>query len=210
MAILLNELFFPKTDPNTASLLAAFAFCSTYVFRPFGAMLFGYIGDNIGRKSALVISTFMMSISCFIMTILPTYQEIGIWASIIMISCRVIQSFAATGESIGAEIYLTEILKPPLSYKVVSWVAEVCTLGSLGALCIATIVLKSQANWRFVFGLGCIIALVGSASRTRLKETIEFSDLKRRMQKAIEQLSKQSKVNLKKLHQRLKKLKLNQ
>ncbi len=187
MAILLNELFFPKTDPNTASLLAAFAFCSTYVFRPFGALLFGYIGDNIGRKITLVISTFMMSISCFIMTILPTYQEIGIWASIIMISCRIMQSFAATGESIGAEIYLTETLKPPLSYKVVSWVAEVCTLGSLGALFIATIVLKSHANWRFVFGLGCIIALVGSASRTRLKETIEFSDLKRRMKKIIEQ-----------------------
>ena len=188
MAVLLNEIFFPKTDPHTASLLAAFAFCSTYVFRPFGALFFGYIGDNIGRKNTLIISTFMMFISCFIMAVLPAYKDIGIWASIIMISCRILQSLAATGESIGAEIYLTETLKPPLSYKVVSWVAEVCTLGSLAALFIAAVVLKSQVSWRVVFGVGCIIAFVGSAARTRLKETVEFSDLKRRMKKAIEEI----------------------
>lgn len=189
MAVLLNEIFFPKTDPATASLLSAFAFCSTYVFRPFGALVFGYIGDNIGRKSTLVISTLMMSISCFIMAILPTYNEIGITASVIMISCRVLQSFAATGEAMGAEIYLTETLKPPMSYKVVSWVAEVCTLGSLAALAVASTVLKLQVSWRLIFGLGCIVAFVGSTARTRLKETIEFSDLKRRMKKAIDSIS---------------------
>ncbi len=59
MAVLLNELFFPKTDPHTAALLSAFAFCSTYVLRPFGALIFGWIGDNIGRKSTVVITTIM-------------------------------------------------------------------------------------------------------------------------------------------------------
>ena len=54
MAVLLNELFFPKTDPFTASLLSAFAFCSTFVFRPFGALLLGYIGDHIGRKVTIM------------------------------------------------------------------------------------------------------------------------------------------------------------
>ena len=51
MAVLLNELFFPKTDPFTGSLLSAFAFCSTYLLRPFGALIFGYIGDNIGLSA---------------------------------------------------------------------------------------------------------------------------------------------------------------
>jgi MHS family proline/betaine transporter-like MFS transporter len=55
MAVLLNELFFPKTDPFTASLLSAFAFCSTYLLRPFGALIFGWIGDNVGRKATVVI-----------------------------------------------------------------------------------------------------------------------------------------------------------
>ena len=54
MAVLLNELFFPKTDPHTASLLAAFAFCSTYIFRPIGALIFGFIGDYVGRKVTVI------------------------------------------------------------------------------------------------------------------------------------------------------------
>ena len=60
MSVLLNELFFPKTDPHTAALLAAFAFCSSYVLRPFGALIFGYLGDHIGRKSTVIITTMMM------------------------------------------------------------------------------------------------------------------------------------------------------
>ena len=63
MAVLLNELFFPKTDMHTAALLSAFAFCSTYLLRPVGAIVFGYIGDHVGRKVTVVITTTMMSIS---------------------------------------------------------------------------------------------------------------------------------------------------
>src|SRR5579863_7942842 len=72
MAVLLNELFFPKTDPHTASLITAFAFCSTYVLRPFGAFLFGYIGDHVGRKATVILTTLMMAISCIIMANVPT------------------------------------------------------------------------------------------------------------------------------------------
>src|ERR1700676_3053911 len=78
MAVLLNDIFFPKTDPHTASLLSAFAFCSTYVFRPIGALIFGWMGDNIGRKSTIIFTTVMMSFSCLIMANLPTYAQIGI------------------------------------------------------------------------------------------------------------------------------------
>ena len=58
MAVLLNELFFPKTDPFMASLLSAFAFCSTYLLRPFGALIFGWIGDRMGRKFVIITTTF--------------------------------------------------------------------------------------------------------------------------------------------------------
>jgi len=60
MIVLLNELFFPKTDPHTAALLTALAFCSTYVLRPFGALIFGWLGDNIGRKTTVVITTLLI------------------------------------------------------------------------------------------------------------------------------------------------------
>jgi MFS family permease len=59
MAVVLNEIFFPKTDPFTASLLSAFSFCSIFVFRPFGALIFGYIGDNVGRKATVIITTLL-------------------------------------------------------------------------------------------------------------------------------------------------------
>ena len=72
MAVLLNELFFPATDPQTAAVLAAFTFCATYVLRPIGALLFGWIGDNIGRKSTIILTTVMMSVSCIVMANLPT------------------------------------------------------------------------------------------------------------------------------------------
>lgn len=174
MAVLLNELFFPKTDQRTAALLSAFAFCSTYVFRPIGALLFGYIGDKIGRKAAIIISTTMMAISCFFMSILPTYAEIGLYASIGMIICRILQSFSATGEVIGAEIYLSELLKPPASYQVVSWLYELCTLGSLAALLAASLILQCNANWRSVFVFGGMIAFSGAVARRKLKETPIF------------------------------------
>ena len=90
MAVLLNELFFPKTDPHTTALLTAFAFCSTFVLRPFGALLFGWIGDNIGRKTTVVITTMMMSLSCIVMASLPTYEQIGITAAWVITICRIL------------------------------------------------------------------------------------------------------------------------
>ena len=102
MAVLLNELFFPKADPFTASLLAAFTFCSTYVFRPLGALIFGYIGDKFGRRITVLLTMFVMAGCCVVMALLPPYAEIGITASCIMILCRVAQGMAAMGEAIGA------------------------------------------------------------------------------------------------------------
>jgi len=77
MAVLLNELFFPQTDQNVASLLSAFTFCSTFIFIPIGALIFGWVGDNIGRKSTVVLTTLLTALSCLTIAFLPTYAEIG-------------------------------------------------------------------------------------------------------------------------------------
>jgi MFS family permease len=87
MAVILNELFFPKYDPHAAQLLLAFAFCGTYLLRPIGALIFGWIGDTIGRKVTVIITTFMMALSCIIIASLPTYAEIGITGCINMSYC---------------------------------------------------------------------------------------------------------------------------
>lgn len=137
MASLLNDLFFPKTDPQTASILSAFAFCSSFVFRPFGAILFGYLGDHIGRKSTVIITTFMMAICCLIMANASTYDQIGIAASWIVTLCRITQGIASLGEVINAEIYLTEITKPPTRYTLVALIPTASVLGSTFALFIS-------------------------------------------------------------------------
>ena len=176
MAVLLNELFFPKTDPHTAALLTAFAFCSTYVFRPFGALFFGYIGDTVGRKATVVMTTFIMAISCLVMANLPTYAQIGITASWVITLCRVAQGMSSMGEIVGAELYITEITKPPIRYSLVAAIAVCGTLGSTVALGIASLVTTQGLNWRTAFGVGAGIAVVGTLARTRLRETKEFTD----------------------------------
>jgi MHS family proline/betaine transporter-like MFS transporter len=134
MAVLLNELFFPKADPHTAALLSAFAFCSTWVLRPFGALIFGWIGDNIGRKSTVILTTSMMAISCLIMANLPTYAQIGISAAWIVTICRIVQGLSSMGEIVGAQIYITEITKPPAQYPAVSLIRFASSIGTVCAI----------------------------------------------------------------------------
>ncbi len=189
MATLLNELFFPKTDPHTASLLQAFAFCSTFIFRPIGALIFGWIGDQISRKSTVVITTTMMAVSCVIMANLPTYSQIGIIASWAITICRIVQGMSSMGELIGAELYLTETTKPPLQYPIVASVAVASVLGAVAALGIASTVLKCGLGWRVAFWIGAIIAIVGAIARTALRETPEFADAKYRLKKSYNELN---------------------
>ena len=174
MAVLLNELFFPKTDPYTASLLAAFAFCSTWVLRPFGALIFGYIGDKIGRKPTIIITTLMMAFSCIMMANLPTYAQIGIKAAWLVTFCRILQGLSSMGEIVGANIYLTEITKPPLRYTVVALTDTASSLGGMIALLVATLATSIEFNWRIAFWVGSAIALAGTIARTKLRETPEF------------------------------------
>ena len=179
MAVFLNEIFFPKTDPHTAALIAAFAFCSTYVLRPFGALVFGYIGDNIGRKTTVIMTTMMMSVSCVIMANLPTYEQIGITAAVLVTGCRIIQGMSSMGEIIGAQVYMTEITKPPTQYPAVAFIAVASSLGAVCALGVATLVTRFGFNWRNAFWVGATIAVVGSLARTRLRETPEFLKAKK-------------------------------
>jgi MFS family permease len=189
MAVLLNELFFPKTDPHTEQLLAALAFCSTYFMRPIGALIFGYIGDNIGRKATVIITTFIMALSCIVMATLPTYAQIGIAATWIVTICRIMQGMASMGEIIGADIYLTEVTKPPVQYPAVGIITIASVLGTSAALGIATFVTLDGLDWRIAFWIGAIVALVGTVARNSLRETPEFADARRRIRNVSKEIN---------------------
>lgn len=186
MAVLLNELFFPKASPHTQAVYAALAFCSTYVLRPFGALIFGWLGDIIGRKFIVVITTFMMAFSCFVMFLLPTYKDIGITATILITICRIIQSLSSFGEVIGAGLYITEITKPPIQYSAVSMTTVFAELGSVFSLIIATLSTIYGLNWRLAFLFGTIVALIGTVARMQLKESAEFANAKHRIKNKLQ------------------------
>lgn len=192
MAVFLNELFFPKTDVHTAAVLAAFAFCSTYLLRPIGALIFGYIGDHLGRKVTVVITTTLMSMSCLVMANLPTYAQIGISASWIITICRIVQGMSSMGEITGAQIYLSESIKPPSSYPAVGFLAVAVSFGTGAALALASFVTSFGMNWRMAFWIGASIAVVGAVARTRLRETPDFSIAKMKMK----EFKKQKIVNI--------------
>jgi MFS transporter, MHS family, proline/betaine transporter len=186
MAVVLNDLFFPKTtNYNDAQLLSSFAFCSTYLLRPFGALILGYIGDQIGRKVTVIITTAMMALTCLAMANLPTYAQIGITASWLITICRVIQGLSSMGEMIGAQLYLTETIKPPKRYFIVAIVVVASAFGGLAALLVATIVTLYGSNWRLAFLFGTCIALVGFMARLTLRESAEYANAKERVKLAF-------------------------
>jgi MFS family permease len=192
MAGVLNNIFFPEADPHIKSLQLAFAFCSTYLMRPVGALIFGWVGDNIGRKPVLIISTFLMSISCFTIAILPTYSEIGISATIILTLCRIIQGMSAPAEMRGAEIYLTESSKPPIQYPLVASLTLFTCFGTSAALGVASIFTNSYFSkyefaWRIAFLIGSIIAIVGFVARSSLKEANDFVNKKAKFKKRLKE-----------------------
>ena len=194
MAVVLNELFFPKFDPFTNSLLSAFTFCSTFALKPVGALLFGYIGDKVGRKHTVIITTMIMALSCIIMANVPTYAQIGIAASWVITICRALQGMSSIGESIGAELYTAELIDPPLRYKAVGYIGFAGVVGMSVSLMVAQVILALDINWRVIFWIGATIALIGSAARVTLRESPEFSDATRKLRNMLERATDNGEV----------------
>ena len=184
MAVLLNELFFPQTDPIMAKLLASTAFCMTFILRPVGGYVIGRIGDLYGRKSTIVTTTLIMGTVSLIMSLMPTYEKVGIAASIGIILCRMLQGFSSLGEAMGATVYVSETLKSPNRYFANGIIDTASRIGISLALGIASLVLWSGFSWRVVFAVGSAAAFIGMIARTRLRESTAFTANKNKEKRA--------------------------
>jgi MHS family proline/betaine transporter-like MFS transporter len=192
ISVIINDLFFPQKSSFIKEFLPAFSFSSTYFLSPVGALFFGYLGDIFGRRSTIIVSSLLISACCLTFAFLPTYEQIGVTASILFIFCRMIQGMSGAAEVTGVEIYLSESLKPPLQYPVVALVASFGRLGSFIALCMAyictnTMVLNNWSgnSWRLAFLIGSVIGMVGNVARSSLKEATEFSDKQKLLKEAF-------------------------
>src|SRR6202008_2500453 len=111
-ALVFGELFFPKSDPIVGTMLAFLTFGVGFVVRPLGGILFGILGDRLGRKPVLVATLLMIGIVTTLIGVLPTYAQIGYWAPALLVAMRVVQGLGAGAEYGGAVIYLVEYGTP--------------------------------------------------------------------------------------------------
>ncbi len=111
-ALVFSELFFPKLDPNMGILASFATFGVGFFARPFGGLVFGHLGDKIGRKPILVFTLLLVGGGTFLIGLLPTYDSIGIWAPILLVVLRLVQGFGAGAEYGGAVILAVEYAPP--------------------------------------------------------------------------------------------------
>ena len=104
--------FFPKED-KLAGIASAFGiFLIGYLARPLGAAIFGYIGDKVGRKPALIFSILLIAFSTFLPGLLPTYHSVGVWTPLLLLMLRLLQGLSCGGELIGAIVFIVEHANP--------------------------------------------------------------------------------------------------
>lgn len=164
IAPLLSSLFFPENHPHVALIKTYGIFAAGHLTRPLGGLLFGYIGDQYGRKPALIASLTLMGIATCSIGCLPTYERIGYAAPLLLFCCRLLQGIALSGEFHGAGILLTERVKAT-SCLPGSWIcasaAAGMVLGGIAALIVGQFPTVPLA-WRIPFllsGMTCFIAL---------------------------------------------------
>ena len=171
----IGNLYFPAHDPRT-SLLAAFGvFAIGFLMRPLGAVLFGYIGDRVGRGPALLWSVIAMAVPTLAIGLLPTYAEIGVAASILMLLCRIMQGLAVGGEYTSSAVFLAETAHPEKRGLASAWapfgaVAGILLGSAVGAAILNAMPLEEVVawGWRIPFLFGVVVGGVGFLLRRRM------------------------------------------
>ena len=182
-ALVFGELFFPKADPAVGTLLAFASFGVGFVARPFGGMVFGHLGDRIGRKPVLVITLLLVGAGTFFIGLLPTYDAIGVWAPVLLVLLRLVQGFGAGAEYGGAVIIAVEHAPPGQRGFFGSWAAIGVTVGILmanGVFALFSALPREEFlswGWRVPFLLSLILVIVGFFIRARLSETPVFHEI---------------------------------
>ncbi|HEX7702597.1 MAG TPA: MFS transporter, partial [Kofleriaceae bacterium] len=178
-------LFFPKGN-DTAALLSAFAtYAAGFLVRPFGALVFGRVGDLVGRKYTFLVTIAVMGASTFAVGLLPTYDKIGVAAPIILVALRLLQGLALGGEYGGAATYVAEHAPNGRRGYATSWIQTTATLGFFLSLLVigvtrGTLDTKtfSEWGWRIPFWFSLVLLAFSIYIRVRLAESPVFVRMK--------------------------------
>ncbi|HZF67523.1 MAG TPA: MFS transporter [Gemmatirosa sp.] len=185
LAAIISKQFFSGVNPTAAFIFALMAFAAGFAVRPFGAIVFGRIGDLVGRKYTFLVTILIMGLSTFIVGILPSYATIGIAAPIILVGLRLLQGLALGGEYGGAATYVAEHSPHHKRGQFTAWIQTTATLGlflSLLVILACRVWLGTERfeawGWRIPFLVSLVLLGVSVWIRTRLNESPLFRAMK--------------------------------
>ncbi|MBX9621948.1 MAG: MFS transporter [Alphaproteobacteria bacterium] len=201
-ASLFAPLFFPSTNPTISLMASLGTFAAGFLMRPLGGVFFGYVGDRYGRKKALVIAIFLVTLPTVTIGLVPTYAEIGILAPLILILCRLLQGVCVGGEYGGAAVFISEQIQGKRAGLAGSILCATAFLGAIvgsgiGALCTASFM--PPWGWRIPFLIGGIFGLIAYFFRKGIQETVSFSQVKKKKRDfhfPLKEVFQQRKLNL--------------
>lgn len=182
--LVFDKQFFVVGNPLAATLLALATFAVGFVARPLGGIVFGAIGDRIGRRKTLIVSLLMMGISTFAVGLLPTYATIGVAAPLLLVLLRILQGIAVGGEATGAILMIAESM--PRTQRGF-WTSFTMFAGPLANVLTAFVIGAVQRlygdaaflswGWRVPFFISALLVLVGFWTRRRVEESAAFAEL---------------------------------
>jgi len=185
LAAIIAKQFFAGTDPNTAFIFALLAFAAGFIVRPFGAIVFGRLGDMIGRKYTFLVTIVIMGASTFIVGLLPNYNSIGIAAPIILIILRILQGLALGGEYGGAATYVAEHAPHDKRGAFTAWIQTTATMGLFMSLLVilgTRTAIGEEAfadwGWRIPFLLSVFLLGISVWIRMSMSESPAFLKMK--------------------------------
>jgi len=187
LAKTISTQFFPEGNPTAALLSTLAIFAAGFIVRPFGALVFGRLGDIIGRKYTFLLTLILMGGSTFLIGCVPGYDNIGIAAPILVLLLRLVQGLALGGEYGGAATYVAEHAPANKRGYYTSWIQTTATLGLFLALGIIMLVKSSMTDdqfnaewggWRYPFWISILLVGVSIYIRLRMSESPLFSKLK--------------------------------
>jgi len=185
LAVIISAQFFSGVNETTGFILALAAFAAGFAVRPFGALVFGRIGDIVGRKYTFLVTMGLMGASTFAVGLLPSYESIGVAAPLILVGLRLVQGLALGGEYGGAAIYVAEHAPEGKRGLYTSFIQTTATLGLFAAL-LVVIGLRTWMGeaafadwgWRLPFLLSAILLGISLWIRLQLAESPEFQRMK--------------------------------
>jgi MFS family permease len=185
LAVIIGNQFFSALDPASRTIFSLLAFAAGFIVRPFGALVFGRLGDMIGRKYTFLVTILLMGLSTFIVGLLPGYASIGVAAPIILIVLRMMQGLALGGEYGGAATYVAEHAPPGKRGFYTSWIQTTATLGLFLSLLVILGVRTAigetafaEWGWRIPFLVSILLLAVSVWIRLQLSESPAFLKMK--------------------------------